>query len=424
MVSPEKQQTIKTVRDWVNRQRQQIAQKDKPPTTAPALPVPGVPGVPASLDEAVVDLDDTSRERRLAALRFINLLAVDDSKRDQVLSGCSIALTDKDHQVRALAVTVTRKWSSDKGYTEFVAAIEQTGPGPVFDDMCQRLLDLGTPRAIEYVASHLSHSIVVSLMRSAGSKVEAAVVKQLTSVDVIVRRNAAKVLETIATEVSFDALKNALDDKDRTVAALAAQAIERLVPSKPKPPSITELVEQLKSGDTTTHEAALQKLAAINDPERKADVAPVLGKFLRHEELNLRRLALTAAQNWATKDHIGLLTPYVAKQDGDANDRHTAMKALAQTRHTAAVRPIVRWLIQDSDFVKETLIEMGSVAEREVIRVATTANSTKAKIAACEILESIGTKRVEAPLRLLLKHRNPEVQSAAAKARQAIASRK
>ncbi len=104
-------------------------------------------------------------------------------------------------------------------------------------------------------------------------------------------------------------------------------------------------------------------------------------------------------------------------ENASQSERDAAMQVFAKLKDERSVFPVIRWIIKDTDNVTKTLIEMGPVAEAEVVKLLRE-RSPSVRTAAARILQEIGTvKSLAGPRRA---SQDPRDYGAAAAAQVAL----
>ena len=270
------------------------------------------------------------------------------------------------------------------------------------------------PLAPELLAARLAEDPdrVAKLLRDKGKAAEAAVIPQLSNADARAARAAASVLGDVGSEKSVLPLQEAAKSRDSFLAAAAREALKKIQPETMD--AVTEALLELEGGDVFKKREALDRLAKTPpDEARREKVAAVLEALcLGHESFHLGESLDGAMAAWAGKMTVPRLLPMLEKNAG-MHERRLAMSVFAKLKDERAVLPIIRWVIYDTDNVTKTLIEMGPVAEPELIKTLKDPNAT-ARTGAARVLQEIGTVRSLATLkRASLDQRDPGAAAAA-----------
>jgi HEAT repeat protein len=206
---------------------------------------------------------------------------------------------------------------------------------------------------------------------------------------------AATLLGDIGTEKSVPALQEAAKSGNTFLADAAREAMKKLQPGD----EVTEALLDLETGNVFKKREALQKLAkATPDEARREKVAAVLEtQVLGRDLFTLSDDAGPALANWAGKNTVTRLLPLL-DENTSTHQHKVAMEVFAKTKDKRTVFPVVRWILKDTDNVTKCLIEMGPVAEDEVIKL-TKQPEAAARAASARILQEIGTAKSLAALK-------------------------
>jgi len=258
---------------------------------------------------------------------------------------------------------------------------------------------MNDPFSPEALAARLAEDPdrVAKLLREKGKSAESAVIPQLKHADARAARAAASVLAEIGTEESLPALQEAAKSHDSFLASAAREGIKKLQPETMD--AVAEALLDLEGGDVFRKREALDRLAKTPpDEARREKVATILEALcLGREAFHLSDSLPAAMSAWAGKHTVPRLLPLLDK-DAGMHERRLAMSVFAKLKDERTVLPILRWIIYDADNVTKTLVEMGPVAEPEIVKTLKDANAT-ARTAAARIAQEIGTIRSVAALK-------------------------
>jgi HEAT repeat protein len=272
------------------------------------------------------------------------------------------------------------------------------------------------PFAPELLASRLAEDPerIAQLLRARGKEAEAAVLPLLKSAEPRAARAAAQVLGDIGSEKSLPALQEAARANDTLLANAARDAIKKLKPAD----DVENALLDLETGNVFKKREALQRLAkATPDDARREKVADALEKEVLGDNLfSLSEDIGPALGVWAGKDTVTKILPLLDK-DSPPHKRRVGMEVAGRLKDKRAVLPVVRWILLDTENASKSLIEMGAIAEDEVIKLTKEPNAT-ARTAAARILQEIGTGKSLSPLRRAAQ--DPRDAGAAAAARVAL----
>lgn len=272
---------------------------------------------------------------------------------------------------------------------------------------------LGTPALVARLAEDPDR--VAQLLRLKGKGAEEAVIPQLKNTDSRAARAAAAVLGDIGTEKALPALQEAARSSDSLLAGAAREAIKKLNPETMD--AVAEALLDLELSDTHKKRAALDKLAQTTpapDDARREKIATIIeAQILGEDAVFVADHAAPALATWAGKQTVPRLAAALNNPNADMHQRRALIAVLARLKDERGVFPVVRWIIKDTDVVTKALIEMGSVAEPEVIKLLRERDGN-VRTAAARILQEIGTvKSVVLLKRATLDQRDPGAAAAA-----------
>ncbi len=278
------------------------------------------------------------------------------------------------------------------------------------------------PFSPKLLAARLSDDAehAVPLLRRQGAAAEEAVLPYLNSPDYRASRGAAQVLQEVATEKSAAALKQAAQTSGRDDTTAIMAAMKRI--SGEKFDEIDEAMVDLDSNDWQRQQRALKMLAIAKPDKRRNEVSKKIEDVILSKEGHsffLRDDAPKALVAWAGDKTVTHLLTALSGGDrwGQREQRAAAMKVLGQLKDKRAVLPITRWLIEDDDNAVPALIEMGPIAEDEVIKVLREKDA-RGRANAARVLEAIGTRKCVDALSRAAK--DPRNQRAALTAQAAL----
>jgi HEAT repeat protein len=216
-----------------------------------------------------------------------------------------------------------------------------------------------------------------------------------------------------------------LSSEDRAVRAEAANIL-RAIGAMDAAAIVTIALADLNDHDNGVRVRALKDLAraqpAADDP-RRADVANTLLGLTKDSQLSIRVEATRALAPWVTTANVPALLDLLASDSGDT--RHAAMDALGRLGDKRAVTPVAQHLVggDDRSAATRSLQAMGAVCEAEVLRYLQHRDAA-VRVAACRILQVVGTRNSVQHLRNSATERNRDVSRAAQEALDAIARRR
>ncbi|HEV2296485.1 MAG TPA: hypothetical protein VGR35_21755 [Tepidisphaeraceae bacterium] len=265
-------------------------------------------------------------------------------------------------------------------------AIRSRPPGDPAND------PLGAPQLAARLAEDPDRA--AQLLRLKGKAAEDAVILQLKNAEPRAARAAAAVLGDIGTDNCLPALEQAARSSDTFLAGAAREALKKLKPEVMD--AVAEALLDLESTDTHRKRAALDKLARMTptpDDARREKVATLIeAEILGDNAFFVGENAAPALAAWAGKQTVPRLLPILADERSSLHQRRAVMGVFAKLKDERTVFPIVRWIIKDTDVVTKTLIEMGAIAELEVMKLLKERDAN-VRTAAARILQEIGTIR-------------------------------
>lgn len=265
-----------------------------------------------------------------------------------------------------------------------------------------RLRPEGNPKQDPFDASTLVTRLsenperVTQLLREKGAAAEDALLPLLTDASAP-DRTVITALGEVGTAKSLPALQTAARSSDAALAAAARAAIKKIQPDIMD--AVAEALLDLESTDTQAKRDALERLAQLTpDEARREKVAALLeAQMLSNEALSLRDAAAPAMALWAGKSTVPRLLRLL-DENASQSERDAAMQVFAKLKDERSVFPVIRWIIKDTDNVTKTLIEMGPVAEAEVVKLLKERNPS-VRTAAARIIQEIGTVKSLAGLK-------------------------
>jgi hypothetical protein len=187
---------------------------------------------------------------------------------------------------------------------------------------------------------------------------------------------------------------------------------------------VVEALVGLKSDLSIDRHRSVSTLLGVepgHDSRRKAEVAAALATMVNDPEVG--RLAWRALAKWATADQIPLFIDQLASPE--AHTRRVAIEVLGRIGGSSAVRPIAERLTEffDRNAAIKALQGIGPDSELEMIGYLSHTDES-VRIAACQVLAFVGTKKSLAPLQTVARSDpSRRVQRAASQASQNISNR-
>jgi len=171
---------------------------------------------------------------------------------------------------------------------------------------------------------------------------------------------------------------------------------------------------------------ALMELQQMRPNERRQEVARVLESLLNDPELFVRQHAIDALAVWGSKENVPALIKILEESKGfqEVFVRHSAIKALGGFKDERAAEPLAACLeeLTDRHFAGEALQKLGPAAEKPVLR-RLTHHDWQVRMAACEVLQAVGTRDSIPALEKVIEENNFFVTPKAREAIQAIKRR-
>jgi hypothetical protein len=283
--------------------------------------------------------------------------------------------------------------SSAGGLASLEASIRTLRPRPAGDPKAD-------PFAIDALVKRFGEDPdrVAALIRVKGKAAEDAVIPLLKSEDARTARAAASVLGDIGTTKSVTPLQEAARASDAQLAQAARDAVKKLQPDAMD--TVAEALIDLESGDHGKQSAALTKLSKMTpDDERREKVATAIeNQVLGKDLFFIYKEAGPALATWAGKNTVSRLRPLIDNPHASPHERQVVMDVYAKVKDKSCVYPVVKWILLDTDNATRALIEMGPVAEDEVIKLVKGPDAS-GRTAAARILQEIGTIKSLAALK-------------------------
>jgi HEAT repeat protein len=302
--------------------------------------------------------------------------------------------------------------SSSGGLASLEVSIRTLRPRPAGDPKAD-------PFAVDALVKRFGEDPdrVAALVRAKGKAAEDAVIPLLKSEDARTARAAASVLGDIGTTKSVAPLQEAARASDAQLAQAAREAVKKLRPDAMD--AVAEALIDLESGDHFKQSAALTKLAKMTpDDQRREKVATAIENQLLGKDLFfIYKEAGPALGTWAGKNTVSRLRPLIDNQHASPHERQVVMDVYAKVKDKSCVFPVVKWILLDTDNATRSLIEMGPVAEDEVIKLVKGPDAA-GRTAAARILQEIGTVKSLAALKRASQ--DPRDANAAAAAKVAL----
>jgi S1-C subfamily serine protease len=172
--------------------------------------------------------------------------------------------------------------------------------------------------------------------------------------------------------------------------------------TKPKPLSgeeVTAALSDLKGESARKRLAALRSLAGAEPDKEREDVAPAVKPLLADRNAITRQAAVQAYFTWAGKDALPACAERL-KEEPDGGVRATLMDGLGKLGGAEAASAIAARLpiLDDRAAAGKALKAIGPGAEKVVVPFLAHTNF-QVRIAACRILEKVGTPESLAALR-------------------------
>lgn len=220
--------------------------------------------------------------------------------------------------------------------------------------------------------------------------------------------------QAFAAKINFGKVQSV---QGRTITMIAGK-IEGI--PGPDADGVTKALFQLKSPDLfKRHEAVRQLKGALPD-ERRSEVSKALEPLVTDPDFFTRQGAIEALGIWGTRESV----PVLLKAMNDQMTRDAAMEALGRLKDQRAVEPIANRLevLFDQHQASEALKRMGSMAEEAVLKRLNHPD-VLVVLAACDVLQTIGTRRSLPGLQKVIAGGNIVLKRKAEEAIQAINAR-
>src|SRR5262249_27592111 len=167
------------------------------------------------LEQTLTDVADKSRERSRAALQYLARLRPEEASRTKVSRALNTPVLDPDPAMRADALNAIAVWGSKENTAalrKVLGSFQSKGAGRNVQVIAV-LGALKDPAAAQALAQGLTHprerGAVVRALQAIGPGAEGAVLPLVNSVDQGARIEACRVLATIGTPRSLEALDQA-----------------------------------------------------------------------------------------------------------------------------------------------------------------------------------------------------------------------
>jgi hypothetical protein len=217
-----------------------------------------------------------------------------------------------------------------------------------------------------------------------------------------------------------------------------AEREKALAPPPPRAPEtklpaqdVVKLLEQLKSDDFGTRQAAARDLSGGRLGAATPELLGQMASLVSDPDDTVRRAALTILANHGSKEHVPLLIKGL--NDSDTGIRAAIAKGLGRIKDPRAIEPLVNLLAtgQSDPFYSrpsresaaaDALVRIGPPAEPAVLALLREKN-IETRMQACTVLKQIGTKKSLGQLKELTLNPSKELSEAAAEACRSIQSR-
>ena len=226
---------------------------------------------------------------------------------------------------------------------------------------------LKEPGAVNALVARLreDQEAASAALEAIGAPAESALVALLREHDKALRQTAAKLLRTVATRDSLEAIKAAAADPDHAIAAPAMEAWKRIDPQSVTAAAISAF--ELESPDPARWGAALERLGKTKvEIEHRARIAAKLTALALHEEKSLRSRAVALLPAWADEGVVPALIKLIDLRTEDQK-RKRAILALGAMRDPSGAAAVAKYVGNDTAEVLEALRAMGGLAQDQVI---------------------------------------------------------
>jgi HEAT repeats len=174
-----------------------------------------------------------------------------------------------------------------------------------------------------------------------------------------------------------------------------------------------QLLADLESPIRQRRANALNRLASAPKGENAAQVADALVKLLGEPEPATRRLVVKALMGWGSRDDSVALAKSLDVEP-DQNVRRELLKAIETFADPRAARSVAARLGTDPNQAVAALIAMGAGAEDAALAQLMN-NASQVRVAACRVLEAIGSRKSIVPLQRLAQRSEAGVDGAQAR---------
>jgi HEAT repeat protein len=231
------------------------------------------------------------------------------------------------------------------------------------------LAQLKDPRAVDGLIARLrdDHDQAYAAIEATGAPAEKALVVLLRSNDKLLRETAARLLRTVATRDSLEALRAASADPNYVVATAAMDAWTRIDPQSITPAVLCAF--DLESQDPRRWLAALDRLAREKvEKENIGRISPKLMALALHDDKELRSRAVALLPKWSGEDVVPALIRMIDLRT-EENQRKRAEAALGAMKDPRGAVAVARYINLDTAEVLESLRAMGMAAQDEVLKL-------------------------------------------------------
>lgn len=194
-------------------------------------------------------------------------------------------------------------------------------------------------------------------------------------------------------------------------------------PKKLTREEIEKLMDDLKSGESSTRSMAASKLQSSELSEVPPGLLDLMAGLLNQEDSVLRGAAAKVLADYGTAEQVPLLLKLL--KDSENYSRYNIIRGLGRLKDKRAAEPLAAMIASggsDAYQAVEALSKIGSDAEDAVLPLlAEKHNETRRQ--ACKILKDIGTKKSLEPLRELMLSTDRMLSEAAGEAVRAIMAR-
>ncbi len=341
------------------------------------------------LTQTAQDLKEGDLGHRKVALEWLRQQKVtrDPLLRAQIARATAPLLREREEAVRDNSMRILQDWGSKENTPDVVQMLEESLGNPWLNNAQKDALqtlgrwkdERGAPVLVKYLETNGGHGEAENALRLLGKAAESALVKEMNNPNEAMATRCRKLLEVCKT-----------GDK-----VLLDQVIVDL--------KTKELARRNRAADWLAHNTC-------TDEARRTEVSRLLDPLVTDRDNRVMDTGMRALDRWITVENVPTLITLVNDPAPIARPRREwAIDRLGDLRDPRGAAAVASRL--DDFAVRGTalrsLTRMGSVAEDEVLKYALNpAKDKRARIEACNLLKTIGTKKSLPGLQML--ERDPD----------------